>query len=136
MSIHAPVSVGEFLDKVTILEIKSERIRDAEKLANIHKELDTLRATWNASPFADAELEPEYSQLKRINETLWEIEDDIRDKERDQTFDDGFIRLARSVYFTNDERAAVKRALNRKLGSELTEEKSYADYRTGPSDLA
>ena len=129
MSIHAPVSVGEFLDKITILEIKSERIQDAAKLENVRNELSTLRATWGASPYADADLEPEYSRLKHINEQLWEIEDDIRDKERDQCFDEDFIRLARAVYVTNDERAAVKKALNLKLGSDLVEEKSYADYQ-------
>ncbi|WJW75266.1 DUF6165 family protein [Thiohalobacter sp. IOR34] len=129
MSILAPVSVGEFLDKVTILEIKSERIDDPEKLANIRRELDSLRATWAASPYAGADLEPEYSQLKAVNEQLWEIEDDIRDKERTRCFDARFIELARAVYVTNDRRAELKKALNLKLGSELVEEKSYADYQ-------
>ncbi len=129
MNLSAEISVGEFLDKITILEIKSERIKDPAKLENIHKELNTLRRTWEASPFSRQDVSAEIAQLKQINETLWEIEDYIRDKESEGAFDEQFIELARSVYFTNDERAAVKRKINLKLGSELVEEKSYADYR-------
>lgn len=129
MNLSAEISVGEFLDKITILEIKSERIKDPAKLANIHKELSTLRRTWDASPFSRQDVRAEVAQLKQINEKLWEIEDYIRDKESEGAFDEQFIQLARSVYFTNDERAAVKRKINLKLGSELVEEKSYADYR-------
>ena len=128
MSLLAPVSVGEFLDKLTILEIKSDRIKDPEKLDNIRHELDQLRDTWQNSDFADAALEPEYSRLKAVNEALWKIEDDIRELERTQRFTADFIALARAVYVTNDERAALKKALNLKLGSDLVEEKSYADY--------
>jgi len=128
MSLLAPVSVGEFLDKLTILEIKSDRISDPGKLDNIRHELHQLRGTWQNSDYADALLEPEYSRLKAVNEALWEIEDDIRDLERTQRFDADFIALARAVYVTNDERAALKKALNLKLGSDLVEEKSYADY--------
>lgn len=129
MNLSADISVGEFLDKITILEIKSERIKDPAKLENIHKELSTLRRTWEASPFFQQDVGAEVAELKQINEKLWEIEDDIRDKEAAGAFDAQFIQLARSVYFTNDERAAVKRRINLKVGSELVEEKSYADYR-------
>lgn len=129
MNLTAEISVGEFLDKITILEIKSERIKDAAKLENVHKELNILRQTWQASPFSQREIAAEIAELKEINERLWEIEDYIRDKESEAAFDEQFIELARSVYFTNDERAAVKRRINVKVGSNLVEEKSYADYR-------
>lgn len=129
MNLTTEISVGEFLDKITILEIKAERISDPAKLKNIHTELDTLRQTWANSPFSKQNIAAEISQLKAINEKLWIIEDDIRDKERDGAFDQEFIELARAVYFTNDERAAVKRTINVKVGSALVEEKSYADYR-------
>ena len=128
MNLSAEISVGEFLDKITILEIKSERIEDPAKLENIHKELNTLRKTWTASPFSQQDITAEIAELKAINEALWKIEDDIRDKESDAAFDDQFIQLSRSVYVTNDQRAAVKRKINVKSGSELVEEKSYADY--------
>lgn len=128
MNLRAEISVGEFLDKITILEIKSERIKDEAKLENIHKELNTLRQIWSESPFSQEDISAEIAALKQINEKLWEIEDYIRDKESEGAFDDQFIELARSVYFTNDERAAVKRKINVKVGSELVEEKSYADY--------
>ncbi len=128
MNLSAEISVGEFLDKITILEIKSERIEDLAKLENIHKELNTLRKTWTASPFSQQDITAEIAELKAINEALWKIEDDIRDKESDAAFDDQFIQLSRSVYVTNDQRAAVKRKINVKSGSELVEEKSYADY--------
>lgn len=129
MNLVAEISVGEFLDKITILEIKAERISDPAKLKNIHTELDTLRQTWAASPFSKHDIGNDIAQLKAINEKLWVIEDEIRDKERDGAFDQEFIELARAVYFTNDERAAVKRTINIKVGSALVEEKSYADYR-------
>lgn len=129
MNLSAEISVGEFLDKITILEIKSERIRDPAKLDNIHRELDALRKTWDSSPFSQQDVSAEIAELKQINERLWEIEDYIRDKESEGAFDEQFIQLARSVYFTNDERAAVKRKINLKVGSALIEEKSYADYR-------
>ena len=128
MSLLAPVSVGEFLDKRSILEIKSDRIKDPQKLENIAHELLQLQEIWQCSDYADAKLEPEYSQLKTINERLWAIEDDIRELERARRFDADFIALARAVYVSNDERANIKKALNLKLGSDLAEEKSYADY--------
>jgi hypothetical protein len=129
MNLSAEISVGEFLDKITILEIKAERINDPDKLRNIRHELEVLSRTWSASPFSAHELGAEIAELKRINEALWEIEDDIRIKEAAGEFDEDFIQLARSVYITNDERAAVKRRINVKVGSDLIEEKSYADYR-------
>ena len=128
MSLKIEVSVGELLDKITILQIKSERIPDEAKLVNIRKELDVLEGAWDASPLSDTDVTPEMAALKRVNEALWEIEDDIRQKEADKSFDDGFIELARSVYRQNDRRAAIKKELNLKLGSGLVEEKSYKEY--------
>jgi hypothetical protein len=134
--IRVPVSFGELIDKITILEIKSERIEDAAKLANVRRELDALNAVWTASPVAGTDIAALRADLKAVNERLWAIEDDIRMKEAAQAFDAGFIQLARSVYFENDERARLKRELNTALGSSLVEEKSYKDYRTGnvPTD--
>ncbi len=127
-NIHVPVSPGEVLDKITILEIKSERIEDPQKLTNVRTELALLRDTWAASIDEDDTIRDLHRQLREINEALWEIEDDIRDKERAKEFDERFIELARSVYFTNDRRSAVKKALNLHLGSQIIEEKSYQDY--------
>jgi hypothetical protein len=127
-NIHVPVSPGEVLDKITILEIKSERISDPEKVANVKVELGLLQETWANSVSEDSVIIDLHAQLKEINEALWEIEDDIRDKERAKEFDGRFIELARSVYFTNDRRSQVKKDLNLHLGSEIIEEKSYQDY--------
>ena len=130
MALKVDVSVGELLDKITILEIKSERVHDEEKLKNIRKELDLLRSIWSASPLSNHDISEQMTRLKAVNERLWDIEDNIRRKEADQAFDDGFVELARSVYKENDQRAAIKRELNVMLGSELVEEKSYTDYFT------
>jgi hypothetical protein len=130
--ILVPVSFGELLDKIAILEIKCERIQDESKLANVRRELDALNETWAAHPAARTDIRELRARLKAINESLWDIEDDIRDKERAREFDDEFVRLARAVYVTNDERARVKKDINLKLGSAYVEEKSYADY--GPPD--
>jgi hypothetical protein len=127
--ITVPVSPGELLDKITILRIKSSRMRDASKLANVRTELEALEQLWNASPYAAVDVASDVGALLAVNERLWTIEDDIRDKERAQTFDADFVRLARAVYIENDERAAIKRRLNVKLGSSLIEEKSYAEYK-------
>ncbi len=127
--ISVPVSPGELIDKITILEIKALRIADAAKVANVRLELDALSRTWAASVYSAADIEADKAALRAVNERLWKIEDDIRDKERAQSFDGEFIRLARAVYFENDERAAIKRRLNTRLGSALIEEKSYSDYR-------
>ena len=126
--IQVPVSPGEVLDKITILEIKSERISDAGKLANVKRELELLQAAWQQSVNEDETVQSIHASLKSINEALWEIEDDIRDKERAREFDQKFIDLARSVYVTNDQRADAKKELNIYLGSEIVEEKSYQDY--------
>lgn len=127
--LSVPVSHGELIDKITILEIKSERIGDAAKRANVRTELDLLNATWAGSPDSRIDIDAERAGLRAVNEALWEIEDRIRLKEKAQAFDDEFIELARSVYVRNDERAALKRAINLKLGSNLVEEKSYQEYR-------
>jgi len=128
--IEVPVSPGELLDKITILRIKSARMRDSGKLANVRTELAALERVWNASPYAAVDVAGDVSALLAVNERLWTIEDDIRDKERAQSFDGEFVRLARAVYVENDERAAIKRRLNVKLGSSLIEEKSYAEYKS------
>jgi len=127
--IHTPVSYGELIDKITILEIKSRRIGDAAKLANVRNELDLLNATWANDTASHTDIADERARLLAVNELLWDIEDKIRLKERAQAFDQEFIELARAVYFRNDERAAFKREINLKLGSQLVEEKSYQDYR-------
>jgi hypothetical protein len=127
--ILVPISPGELLDKITILRIKSQRMTDPEKLANVRLELNALEETWRASAHAKIDMEADLSALLKVNERLWTIEDDIRDKERAQAFDAEFIRLARAVYFENDERAAIKRRINIRLGSSIVEEKSYAKYK-------
>jgi hypothetical protein len=127
--ILVPVSPGEMLDKITILRIKSQRMADPNKLANVRLELNALEATWKRSAYASIDVDGEVRALLAVNERLWTIEDAIRDRERAQAFDAEFIRLARSVYIENDERAAIKRRLNLKLGSSLVEEKSYSDYK-------
>lgn len=129
--ILVPVSFGELLDKVAILTIKSERMTDAAKLVNIHNELSALEKTWLAHPAADQDVIRLRAELKAVNERLWVIEDDIRIKEKAQQFDADFIKLARSVYFENDERARLKREINLALGSSYVEEKSYEDYKGG-----
>jgi flagellar motility protein MotE (MotC chaperone) len=128
VSINIELSVGELLDKITILQIKAERINDVTKLENINKELQVLLTLWGASPYSQSDLDENINELKKVNEQLWDIEDKIRDKESEQAFDEKFIELARSVYFTNDKRAEIKRVINTKTGSELIEEKSYSDY--------
>jgi predicted nucleic acid-binding Zn-ribbon protein len=129
MPVQVPVSVGELLDKLTILAIKLERIDEPAKRANIAREHAALEAVVQAeglrAPEGVTALEQE---LRAVNEQLWRIEDEIREHERQQRFDDAFIALARAVYRTNDERAALKRRLNALTGSELVEEKSYAAY--------
>jgi len=129
MNINVELSIGEFFDKMTILEIKQERIPDPAKLENINKEHAYLAALLSELPFSRADVEDEVKELKNVNEELWVIEDDIREKELNKAFDEGFIELARSVYITNDRRSVIKRAINLKLGSNFVEEKSYKDYR-------
>jgi len=129
--IRIPISPGELLDKITILRIKSQRMSDPVKLANVRLELRALEETWTASAYANIDIEADIGALLAVNERLWVIEDDIRGKERAQAFDAEFIRLARAVYFENDERAAIKRRINAALGSSIVEEKSYRDYKGG-----
>jgi hypothetical protein len=124
----APVSPGELIDKITILMIKSRRIGDPDKLANVRVELEALRACWQGSRYAGQDIAQDEAELLAVNERLWDIEDRIRDKERQQLFDVEFIELARAVYIENDQRAAAKKRINVALGSTLVEEKSYAAY--------
>lgn len=127
--IQTPVSYGELIDKMTILQIKLQEIRDEAKLANVRNELELLDATWKNDAASKVDIRAETERLFAVNKRLWDIEDTIRLKERAQAFDEAFIELARSVYIQNDERAAIKREINLKLGSTLVEEKSYQDYR-------
>jgi hypothetical protein len=131
MHLTVKTSPGEFLDKLTILEIKSERIHDPEKLRNVRRELELLRADWAASPLSATDVSALVRELKTLNETLWDVEDRIRAKEAKGVFDAEFVQLARAIYRTNDRRAAIKRRLNLALGSDLIEEKSYSDYGQG-----
>ncbi|AVM75304.1 hypothetical protein MSR1_28360 [Magnetospirillum gryphiswaldense MSR-1] len=128
MSVLVPVSWGEVIDKITILEIKAERLSDAGKLANVTRELDELVSVREREFPNHADLAKLAAELKAINEKLWVVEDDLRDLERAKDFGPRFVELARAVYYTNDERAAVKRKVNDLLGSTLVEEKSYAPY--------
>ena len=128
MNVRMEVSIGEFFDKLTILEIKHSRIKDPAKLENIDRELTVLNELLKELPFSRKDVSDEVNELKAINEKLWVIEDDIRDKESRKTFDDAFIQLARAVYQSNDRRFEVKKAINQKLGSDFVEEKSYKPY--------
>jgi len=129
--ILVPTSPGELIDKLTILRLKAERIADPGKLANVRHEQAVLLATADAHLPPSDRLSELWDALYEINARLWVIEDDIRDCERDGDFGPAFIALARSVYRVNDERAAVKKAINLHLGSLIVEEKSYADYTGG-----
>ena len=124
---NVEVSIGEVVDKISILKIKSKKIKDQNKLVNIKKEFDVLltAVTKNIEWESLNEL---YSELIEINTKLWDIEDSIRLKEKDKVFDSEFIELARSVYYTNDERFRVKSEINSKFNSEIIEEKSYEEY--------
>jgi len=126
--IKVPISPGELLDKITILHIKSQRMSDPQKVQNVRLELAALQETWSSSAYARIDIAADIEALQTVNERLWVIEDDIRDKERAQAFDAEFIRLARAVYVENDERAAIKRRINVTLGSSIIEEKSYKPY--------
>lgn len=131
MLVEAPISLGELIDKITILEIKVINITDSEKLKNVENELTVLNA--KVSTLLDAagvsKLAPLKASLKDINQSLWIIEDDIRDCERAKDFGTTFIELARAVYVTNDKRAAIKKDINIAFGSALVEEKSYKNYQ-------
>ena len=127
--ILVPVSPGELLDKITILRIKVARMQDAVKLANVKLELSLLEQTWRESGCAAQDVSADEHALQHVNELLWDIEDRIRDKDAKLSFDRDFIELARAVYVSNDERAAIKKRINSQLGSRLVEEKSYKQYR-------
>jgi hypothetical protein len=131
MLIEAPISLGELIDKITILEIKAVNIDDAAKLKNVTHELNILNDKVGSLLDTDgqAKLAPLKQALKDINQALWIIEDDIRDCELVKDFSDKFIQLARAVYVTNDQRATVKKEINLAFGSELIEEKSYKKYQ-------
>ncbi len=130
MSVQIEVSYGELLDKITILEIKSQRMSDPQKQANVGRELAALSRVWSAIELGAvaAEVAETRLALRAVNEQLWDIEDDIRQQEREQRFNAEFIALARSVYQVNDERSRQKRRIDQLLGSRLVEEKSYAPY--------
>lgn len=127
--ILVPVSLGELLDKITILRIKFARMSDAGKLANVQRELVLLENVWRSIVPSSVDLAAEESALATVNEKLWNIEDRLRVLEHRRDFGDEFIELARAVYFTNDDRAAIKKRINLALGSALVEEKSYQQYR-------
>ena len=129
-NILVPISPGELLDKITILRIKAQRMTERDKLANVRHELELLEQTWRESARqTKVDVSAEERELEAVNAKLWDIEDDIRDKESGREFDARFIELARAVYISNDERAAIKRRINQKLGSTIVEEKSYKEYR-------
>ena len=128
MLVSLPVSIGEAIDKLTILQIKSERINASDKLVNVNKELGILKSELDKIDRLWERVADPLARLKTVNEELWVIEDEIRVKEFRKEFDEEFIRLARAVYVTNDKRAEVKKEINMLLGSELIEEKSYEDY--------
>ena len=123
--INAPISIGELVDKITILEIKKIKLQNS-KLENVLKELSFLRKLMEKHQIEITD--DLFTQLKEINLTLWNIEDQIRIKEKNKEFDNIFIELARSVYFKNDKRAEIKKRINQLSNSEITEEKSYAEY--------
>ena len=127
MLIDTPISLGELVDKISILIIKQKNINDKEKLSHVNKELDFLKNTL-IKYIKNEDIKKYLDKLISINSDLWKIEDDIRDCERKKIFDKKFIELARNVYFTNDERSRVKSDINKNFGSELVEVKSYEEY--------
>ena len=130
MQLLAPISVGELIDKITILKIKQKKASDKQKLANINRELDELETTWGKEKAPELDISDLFEQLTQVNEALWDIEDDIRAKEAVNAFDQEFIELARSVYKQNDHRAALKKEINVRSGSILVEEKTLPKILT------
>ena len=128
MQLLAPVSVGELIDKITILRIKQKKASDEQKLANVSRELEALSSTWKDNKPADLNISDLEDQLTEVNLQLWDIEDKIRAKELAKAFDQEFIDLARSVYKQNDLRAELKKQINLRSGSTLVEEKLYQEY--------
>ena len=125
---NIPISWGELFDKRTILQIKLKNLKTKSALKNVKTEYDQLSTIFNKNFSKNSNAKKHMLDLKKINQKLWDIEDLIRDKERNKAFDKDFIKLARSVYFTNDDRSRIKRTINETFGSELIEEKSYANY--------
>jgi Family of unknown function (DUF6165) len=128
-SVTVAIAPGELLDKITILEIKAARIGDENKLRHVNAELALLRDARDCSTFTRDELTALIGELRAVNEALWDIEDAIRVCERDRSFGEAFVDLARSVYKKNDERATLKRRINELLGAQIVEEKSYAGHQ-------
>lgn len=128
MQLLVPVSVGELIDKITILKIKQKKADNTQQLANIERELSELECTWQKHASSGADISDLFDKLTQVNEQLWKIEDDIRTKEASNSFDDEFIQLARSVYKQNDLRAELKKQINLRSGSILVEEKLYHNY--------
>lgn len=127
-NVKIPISLGELIDKITILKIKSNKINSNEAQKNIRLELEKLEYILNTKISININLKNFEIKLSKINQTLWDIEDQLREKEREKKFDKKFISLARMVYYKNDERAKIKRMINKSFGSELIEEKSYTQY--------
>ena len=127
-NLKVPISLGELIDKITILRIKSNKINSSEAQKNIRLELEKLEHILNTKMLINTNLKNFQIKLSKINQTLWDIEDQLREKEREKKFDKKFISLARMVYYKNDERAKIKRMINKSFGSELIEEKSYTQY--------
>ena len=128
MKVSVPISLGELLDKISILEIKNKKILDESKILNIKKELNGLKKVLDELNITSSESNSLYNKLYKINLTLWEIEDSIRVLEKNEDFGEKFIELARAVYITNDQRFEVKNDINKLFNSEYVEEKSYEDY--------
>ncbi len=128
INILIPVAPGELIDKITILQIKKERIGDDAKLRNIAIELGMLEDVLRKDVAVDTKIENLSADLKVVNEEIWDLEDTIRDCERNKDFSELFLETARKIYATNDKRAALKKEINTVLGSDIVEEKSYSDY--------
>ena len=128
-NLKVPISLGELIDKITILRIKFKKINSNKAQKNIRLELEKLEKVLNKTILIDAHLKNFEIKLSNINQSLWDIEDQLREKEKEKEFDKKFISLARMVYYKNDERAKIKRMINQSFGSELIEEKSYTQYR-------
>ena len=127
-NLKVPISLGELIDKITILRIKFNKINSNEAQKNIRLELEKLEQILNKTMLIDSNLKNFEIKLSNINQSLWDIEDELREKEKEKNFDKKFISLARMVYFKNDERAKIKRMINKSFGSEIVEEKSYTHY--------
>lgn len=128
MNVKIKISIGELVDKITILQIKKEMIVDNSKLKKVENELNQLQSILTTISQKNDKLDELMTQLKKINTKLWKIEDDIRLLEKEERFDNEFIELARSVYITNDKRFEIKNAINLEFSSEIVEVKSYEKY--------